>query len=207
MNEWLLRRWKIFRLYHKYYSRTGLYKFVWRQAFKVAITIASIILLFFILERFVLADLDVFFRNYVRGLKWQNVLLVFFASESFLGLIPPDFFIIWSWQFDNQFLMLTYLAIISYLGGIIAYGIGGLLYKIPRIQGYVNRKLAEHFITIKRWGGAIIMVAALFPLPYATVSMVAGIMKYPLSMFLILGTTRLLRFYLYAMIIFQFVRL
>jgi membrane protein DedA with SNARE-associated domain len=55
---------------------------------------------------------------------------------------------------------------------------------------------------IEKWGGLVIIMAALFPLPFAMISTIAGIVKYPFKTYLLYGLTRYIRFYLYAIVIF-----
>jgi membrane protein YqaA with SNARE-associated domain len=130
------------------------------------------------------------------------VFLLFAVSESLLGLIPPDFFILWSRKFLQPWLIITFLAFISYFGGIVSYQLGTVLRNIPRISNYINQKFTSHFKKIKRWGALFIIVAALFPLPYSTICMVSGILNYPFKVFVFLGLVRIIRFYFYGAILF-----
>ena len=62
---------------------------------------------------------------------WSDVSIfgIFFASESFLGLLPPEIFIAWADQTVHPFGNLALLSLLSYLGGVVSYGIGrGVLY-------------------------------------------------------------------------------
>ena len=121
-----------------------------------------------------------------------------------MGMIPPDIFIVWSKaRFpDTPYLLVTILATISYIGGIVAYYLGKLTLKSKRVKAYIKRKYEKNFDMIEKWGGLVIIMAALFPLPFAMISTVAGIVKYPFKTFLIYGLTRYIRFYLYAIVIF-----
>jgi membrane protein YqaA with SNARE-associated domain len=60
---------------------------------------------------------------------------------------------------------------------------------------------ANHLDKIKKWGAVFIILAALFPLPYATVCTLAGILKYPVSRLTFIGLFRIARFFIYAPIV------
>lgn len=184
-----------------YYIRSGLYRFVLRNALKVISILAVFIFLFWFVEKYII-DLEYLFTTVLKSQKPGIIFIVFFVSETFLGLIPPDFFILWTKQFPHPYNAITILALLSYLGGYIAYGIGKLLYKIPRINSFVENRIRENIRDLRKWGGLFIVVAALFPLPYSTVSLAVGIVRYPRTAFLLLGLTRIARFYIYAFVLF-----
>jgi membrane protein YqaA with SNARE-associated domain len=196
---------KRLKLYHRYYLKTGLYKFVLKNFLKVFLIIAVIIFVLVFIEKYII-DFDDFFEKYIQGLKWYYVIISFFISEAFMGLIPPDFYIIWAYKMPEKYQMLTLLAILSYVGGIYAYYLGRLIRKIPKINNFVHRKYDNHFITIKKWGGLIIVLSALLPIPFSIISMVAGIMHYPVKNYLLFALARIPRFYLYAIIIFNIMK-
>jgi len=196
------KQWKRIKLYHKYYRITGLYKYIFQNALKIAGIIILILIAFVLIEKYII-DFDVVFYKMVKKFSWQSVILVFFISETFFGLIPPDLFIIWADHFPHRFLVLTYLALLSYLGGALSFKIGQFLRIIPAIEKFVNNKFKDYFITIRRWGGVIIVISALFPLPYSTISLVAGGMKFPERLYYLLGISRILRFYIYALFLFK----
>ncbi|RLD44932.1 MAG: short-chain dehydrogenase [Bacteroidetes bacterium] len=137
--------------------------------------------------------------------KWNApfILSLFFVSETILGLIPPDFFIVWSNTSSMPFLMLSLLAFLSYFGGLLAYYIGRSLGKYPKYRNWLVDKFSSHFATFHRYGGFIIVFSALFPLPFSTITLVSGMIDYPFKKLALLGTTRLLRFFLYALVLFK----
>lgn len=178
-----------------------------KNIFKLIIILAAIIVLIILADKIMIAtgfDFKSNLDKVISKLRTEVVLIVFFVSESFLGWIPPDFFIVWASDrpSDLPYLNVTILAAISYSGGIVAYRIGEQLRRFPRFNAYVESKNEKYFYFIKKWGGIVVVMAALFPLPYATVSTIAGIVKYPFRNFLIFGLTRFIRFYVYAIWIF-----
>ena len=130
---------------------------------------------------------------------------VFFASESLLGLIPPEIFIAWSDKTSNPIFYLSLLALLSYLGGVVSYFIGKAITKIPAIHDYLEIKMAKHIKNTRKWGGFLIVVGALLPIPFSITSIAAGMIKYSFTSYLLFGLLRFVRFYLYAIAIFSLV--
>ena len=203
MVAWFTRRYKMVRLYHRYYKRSGLYKFIFKNFLRIVTVVLILILVFAVIEQYIV-DFDEDFKSYIKGIHWHKVLLIFFLSETFFGLIPPDFFILWANQFEKHFLVLSYLGGISYIGGLLAFIIGRQIRKIRNINAFMIKRFKAHYNTIKKWGGVLIIIAALFPLPYSTISLIAGMMRFPPNLFLLYGVTRILRFYIYGLFIIQF---
>lgn len=192
------------RLLHQYYSYTGFYKFVWRSVKKAIIPIVLFLAAIFALDRYVL-DIDQMLITVTETYSPLGILAVFFISESILGLIPPELFIAWSGKSSSPILYLSLLALASYLGGIISYYIGRAITKIPAVHEDIEVKMADHIKNTRKWGGFLIIVGALLPIPFAMTSIAAGIIKFPFPSFLMFGLLRFVRFYLYALVIFEMV--
>ncbi len=196
---------KNLELYHNYYKRTGLYKFLGINFLKLILILASIIALILLLDYFI--DFKARQDEMQHFVERHNPLFVFsffLGTESLMGLIPPDIFIVWAKaRFpENAYFIVGILGTLSYIGGINAYFLGILVRRFPKVEKYVQKKYEKNFELIKKWGGIVIIMAALFPLPFAMISTVAGIVKYPFKPFLLYGLTRYIRFFLYAMAIF-----
>jgi membrane protein YqaA with SNARE-associated domain len=56
-----------------------------------------------------------------------------------------------------------------------------------------------------KWGGFLIVVGALLPIPFSITCMAAGMIKYPIKGVLIFGSLRFVRFAIYGIAIFQMV--
>ncbi|MBQ3690128.1 MAG: hypothetical protein II937_09785 [Bacteroidales bacterium] len=187
-------------IYHRWNSRTGLYPFIGKTILKLLVIIAIIAVIVLVLNHFL--NLGDIIKNYIFSHETPGILTLFLVSESFLGWIPPDLFIMWSDKFNSPLLWLTILGTISYLGGINAYFLGKIALRIPKLRHWLEKRNEEFFIRIRKWGGIIIVLAALFPLPFATTTTVAGMVKYPLKLTMLYGLTRYIRFYLYGVLIF-----
>jgi membrane protein YqaA with SNARE-associated domain len=186
---------------HRYYSRSGFYFFLAKNAIKVAAVLLLLILAFLALEKWVI-DLDVLFHSLFKNMSNGMVFMLFTLSESLFGLIPPDFFIIWARKFLNPWVVVTVLAILSYTGGLVSYHIGYQIRSIKKLNDFLSEKFQYHFSKVRRWGAIFIIVSALFPLPYSTICMVSGVLKFPVKVFLLLGIARIIRFYAYALVLF-----
>lgn len=192
------------RLLHQYYSYTGFYIFVWRSVKKAIIPVLLFLAAIFALDRYVL-DIDHMLITVTETYSPLGILAVFFLSESLLGLIPPELFIAWSGKSSSPILYLSLLALASYLGGIVSYFIGRGITKIPAVHEDIEVKMAPHIKNTRKWGGFLIIVGALLPIPFAMTSIAAGIIKFPFPSFLMFGLLRFVRFYLYALVIFEMV--
>ena len=188
------------RIRHAYNKRTGLYKFMGQIVIKLLVIIAIIVGIVLLLNHFF--NLSQIIEDYIFSHDTPGVLTLFLISETVLGWIPPDLFIMWSDKFNAPFLWLTILGTISYVGGMNAYFIGKIALKFPRFRRWLENRNAVFFERIRKWGGIIIILAALFPLPFATTTLAAGMVKYPLKQTLIFGLSRYIRFYLYGAMIF-----
>jgi membrane protein YqaA with SNARE-associated domain len=194
-----------YRIYHKMNLRSGLYKFLGQNFIKLIIALLLIVLAIFLIDY--IFDLQKQYENlqvFVTTLNTIFVFAFFLLTESILGFIPPDIFIVWGQTRypENAYLIVAILGTLSYIGGINAYFLGRLIRKLPSINNYVQKKYEKNFNLIEKWGGLVIIMAALFPLPFAMTSTVAGIVRYPFKSFLLYGLTRYIRFFLYAVVIF-----
>lgn len=193
-----------FKTFQRYYKFTGFYSFIISNLIKILITVAIIVIAALIVNKFVInvSEIPDFL---IKNFSLPIVLIFFLLSESFLGIIPPDIFILWVSEMPQPYLMVGLLGLISYTGGLIAYFIGALIRKIPKIKSKVENIYAEHIDKIKKWGSIFIIISALFPIPYAIVCSLVGMMRFPFSRLLYLGIFRIVRFYLYAWIIFYII--
>jgi membrane protein YqaA with SNARE-associated domain len=148
-------------------------------------------------------SLDYYFELFTVKFRPLTIILAFFLSESFLGLIPPDFFILWAKQFNSPYAMVGLLSALSYCGGVISYVIGYYIGEIPKVQAWMQKRLMKHIDKLRKWGGTLIAFAALFPLPYSPVCIAAGTIRFPLRLFLLLGLFRIVRFFVYAVVLFS----
>lgn len=192
------------RLLHQYYSYTGFYSFLGSSLLKSLMPIILFIGALVIVHFFVY-DINDLLTKMTETFPAWGVFSVFFASETILGLIPPDIFIAWSSQTASPILYLSILAVLSYIGGIIAYFFGKAITRIPSVNNYLNVKIAKHIRNTRKWGGFLIIMGALLPIPFSMTTLAAGLISYPAKNVILFGLFRFLRFYLYAIAIFSVV--
>lgn len=190
--------------YHYFYQRKGFYPFLRDLGLKFILAFGLIGIGLLAFEYFT-PGIAYYFEHYVSIISNELILSVFFISETLLGLLPPDLFIIWTLKFTSPYVIVGLLAVISYLAGLLAYYLGKKLVAIPSISNYINVRCQKQFAMLRSWGGLIIVIAALFPLPYSTMCLGAGMLKYSFRMLLILGIFRIVRFFGYAAVLFQVV--
>ncbi|WP_321297940.1 VTT domain-containing protein [Marinifilum fragile] len=189
-------------LLHQYYSYTGFYNFIISNLKKAILPLLLIVGLLFFLEYYVL-DFENLFYTTTKDLPTIGLLSVFFVSESLLGLIPPELFIAWVKTLPSPIVYLSILALLSYLGGCVSYGIGQLVLRIPSLKNWIEVKIGKHIQNIRKWGGFLIIVGALLPIPFSIVSIASGIIRFSFKKYLFYGLFRFLRFYIFAIAIFR----
>lgn len=194
-------RWK---LLHQYYNYTGFYTFVWSSLRKAIIPILLFVAILLGVNEYVI-NLNDILITVTETYSPIGILAVFFASESLLGLVPPELFIAWAGKSTSPVLFLSLLATASYLGGVVSYFIGRAITKIPSVHIYMEDKMAKHIKNTRKWGGFLIIVGALLPIPFAMTSIAAGIIRFNFTSYLLFGLLRFVRFYAYALIIFEMV--
>ena len=189
------------QLLHQYYSYTGFYKFVWNAIIKALPYIVIAVVLIYTVNHFF--DINAALIRFTEILPAYGVLSFFFVSETLLGLIPPEIFIAWAGKMYAPWLYLTLLAILSYSGGLLSYWMGRSITKMPLVHNYLESKMEKQLKNSKKWGGFLIMVGAVLPLPFSIACMAAGIIEFPFRNVMVYGSLRFVRFLIYGLIIFN----
>ncbi len=196
--------WKSVKRYHFFYLRKGFYKFLGQISAKFAAIMIGVVLGMLLFETYT-PGIAYYFAKFSTVVSHELVIIFFFLSETLLGLIPPDLFIVWADQFASPYSVVGLLAILSYAAGLLSYYMGVRLVRFKKVAAYVDVKFGKHFQLLRSWGGFIIVIAALFPLPFSTMCLGAGIMKFSFKSLAVLGLFRLVRFFVYALFIFQMI--
>ena len=172
----------------------GVYGYMWKTAVKIILIYLMIMIPAVLIGKY-LIDFNAVFKYLAGRFPDMLVLIVFLLSESLLGMIPPDFFVIWTAKFNTPFVFLIILGLLSYLGGALSYLIGYWLSKRKRIRAYSERVLNKYIEMVRKWGGAFIIISALFPFsPFSMVVIAVSLFKYPFRMYLLYGLSRIVRF-------------
>lgn len=190
------------KLLHQYYKYTGFYRFIFSNTKKalIPLIIAIAILLYINYKVMSISEMMLYITT---NFSDFTIFAVFFASETFLGLLPPDIFIAWTKSAPSPLLYLSFLAILSYLGGVIAYFIGRSLLLVPLINEYFQGKMIKHITNMQKWGGFLIAVGALLPLPFAMACLAAGMINFSKKYFFLFASLRVFRFIIYGYAIYS----
>ncbi len=136
----------------------------------------------------------------------RTIFSIFLVSEVVFGIIPPEFFMIWSQRHGDVEIYISNVFIlmcISYLAGIVGYWFGAYLNTTRAFTFFKKRifgKFEEHF---NEYGGFLVIVAAMTPIPFAGICMLVGSVRYPFARFLVFAMARFVRFTVYAYIIWH----
>jgi membrane protein YqaA with SNARE-associated domain len=187
--------------------KKGFFRYMGRSILLILSVYILLIVIVFLLGKH-LVDFNAFFGGVIERLSDKFVIILFFLSESITGMIPVDLFVIWTQKFESPLLWLGLLGVLSYTGGVISYGIGLWITRRPRIMAFTERRLKGYMSFVHRWGGAFIVIAALFPFtPFSLVVIALTMFHYPFRSFLLFALARLVRFVLQGIILFDLLKL
>lgn len=189
-------------IYHVYHRRSGTYRFIGQNALRLFVLLAVFGVAIYFINKYVL-DLDAVTDYVTHTFSIPVVLLTFLLSELTIGILSPELYIVWVESFSRPWLWVLFLGIISYTGGLGAYFIGSKLYHLPRVHRWVDEKFSEQFKQIRKYGGVLIVLGALTPLPYPPICIVSGVVNYPFKSFAFLTLVRFGRLFMYAAILFK----
>ena len=145
-----LKRWS---LAHRYYRITRFYSFLKNTAYQAFFVIVIFVLLLMVVNYFM--NINLLIEHILVTYSPKIVILFFLISESILGLIPPEIFILWSAKSGSPLLFLFILATASYIGGVLSYFIGMRISLMPAVRKHVERKIKQHIINLRKWGGLL----------------------------------------------------
>lgn len=134
------------------------------------------------------------------------VMTTFTLSEVLFGIFPPELFMIWALHqgtIAKYVLFTAMLSLISYIAGVIGYFIGKRFSKTSLYQKLKENYVGELEGNVVKYGGFMIFIAAVTPVPFSAICMIMGAFGYPFGNFLIIGLSRLARFAAYAYVIWE----
>ncbi len=186
---------------NRYYRITRFYGFLKNLSIKSGIILGLLIILFAALEYYFI-DANAILNSIAKLFSPWYVVSLFYLSETFIGFLPPEAFIAWSSKMAIPWSFVWILATVSYLGGVTAFYLGRLSYRLSPVKRYIEKKNAKHIENLKRWGGVFVFVGAMLPLPHSLVSFYAGMIQFRAKNYLLWALFRFLRFYIYAHVVF-----
>lgn len=185
-----------------HYKERGLFRYVGRNVLMIFVFYVIFVFLVFLIGKY-LVDFNHLFQVLTDTLSDRFVIILFFVSESFTGLVPVDLFVVWTLKFDRPFPYLALFGILSYIGGVISYQIGIWISRWPKVKAYTEKRLTNYIGFVGKWGGAFIIIAALFPFtPFSLVVISVTMLKYPFKRFLLFAIARLFRFVIQGVLFF-----
>ena len=174
--------------------------FLIKNLFNGFFALAVIVLAYIFLQKYTAFD---GFINHIG--QWPILVYsVFTISEIIFGIIPPELFMIWSIKhglFANYTLNILFLTGISYAAGVLGYYIGINASKISLLEPVMRKYVYRYKNTLNKFGGLLILVGAITPVPFSAICMLVGATNFPFSKFLLIATARFARCIAYSAII------
>jgi len=181
--------------------------FLFRNLTKGLLWFAVIITVFILLEGYIQDN----FKSHIDDIRANPGILygVYTLSEIIFGIIPPEFFMM-IWVLDNIdvtgfIINLSILTIISYGAGVLGYYIGKNFSKTHFYQTRIREKyLKQYERNLKKFGGYLVFVGAVTPVPFSATCMLAGSVNMNFKNFLLICITRVVRFVAYGWMVWSF---
>ena len=180
--------------------------FLFRNLFKGLAWFAVIITIFVLMEGYIQQN----FKEHIDTIRANPAILygIYTLSEIVFGILPPEIFMmIWILDDINVSGFVTNLAIltvISYGAGILGYYIGKVFSKTKFYQERIREKyLKQYEGKLKTYGGYLVFVGAVTPVPFSATCMLAGSVNLSFKNFLLICITRVLRFAAYGAVVWN----
>ncbi len=176
-------------------DRKEYYQFVLSSGIKALIWLGVIVGGYLLIERFIPHHWNQYLSPFTGepGL----IFMIFFTSETLFGIIPLEFFILWAKKeplFTYIFYVLL-LAVLSYTGAFIAYWAGTKAKQINFLKRLTQLDSFRYYAGIySKFGGFVIILSALTPLPFATISFLSATFHFPIRKYVLYSAARFARF-------------
>jgi len=180
--------------------------FLFRNLFKGLLWFAVIITAFILLEGYIQEN----FKSHIDDIRANPGILygIYTLSEIVFGILPPELFMM-IWILDDIHLSgfivnLSILTVISYGAGVLGYYIGKTFTKTPFYQNRIREKyLKQYEKSLKKFGGYLVFVGAVTPVPFSATCMLAGSVNMNFKNFLLICISRVLRFAVYGWMVWS----
>lgn len=179
------------------------YRFLLNNLWKGLLWFAILVVFFLIIKEY-LSPSD----HWLQSIYEMPILVysVFLFSEVVFGIIPPEVFMIWSIHgglFESYSGDVAFLSTISFGAGILGYYIGASLRGLAFFKRIEEKYLVQYRRNLRKFGGFLVITAALTPLPFSAIAMAVGVFKYPFKFYFLYSLTRFVRFAVYGYIVWQ----
>jgi len=179
-------------------------RFFFRNFLKGLIWLLIIIVIYIILKKYKIFDFENFLLPFYK--KPFIIFFIFLISEVFIGIIPPELFMIWATHYNNfllYFSIIILFSTISYFAGIIGYYTGKYLNSTIFFRYIKRRFLNKLDKYMHEFGMYIIILSAMTPLPFSGTSMLIGSSGYSFKRYLIFSLSRYVRFIIYSLFVWE----
>lgn len=182
-----------------------------RSGFLIRNIVRGLLWFAVIITIFILAEdyIQTTFQKDIEAIQGRPVPVyaLFFLSEVIFGLVPPEFFMM-VWVLNKVSIMqyainLSILTVLSYIAGIIGYWIGKNLSKTNLYHKINERYLQQYSKQLKRYGGFLVFVGAVTPIPFSATCMLAGSVNLNFKHFLLICISRIARFAVYGWLVWK----
>ncbi len=180
-------------------------KFLISNGIKGIIWLAVLLVGYFVFDKLVISKNPELWLEHFYS-RPGLIYLIYVASESFIGLFPPELFMIWAFNksdVPHYILNVGFFAVVSYVLGYLNFLIGQFLYKRVIFRYFRKRFFRESWDQLRKYGLFLILVAAITPVPWAAVCLLVGSAGFPAKRFLIYALSRVLRFVVYGYVVYQ----
>ncbi len=133
------------------------------------------------------------------------VFLVFFLSETFFGIIPPEFFVMWAVNSTLTVFIskVALFSILSFTGAFIAFFVGNKIKDGGLYEKLLQSRFSKYVGYYQRYGGVIIILSSLTPLPFATISLISATLGFGFKKYCLFALPRFLRFIIYGFVFWK----
>ncbi len=180
--------------------------FLFKNLLRGLLFFVVIITAFILLEEYIQEN----FEAHITEIRANPGILygVYTLSEIVFGILPPELFMM-IWILDNIdvwgfVINLGILTIISYAAGVLGYYIGKNFSKTPLYERIRNKYLLQYEKQLRKYGGYLVFVGAVTPIPFSAMCMMAGSVNMHFRTFLLICISRILRFAVYGWMVWNF---
>ncbi|SHM34606.1 SNARE associated Golgi protein [Cyclobacterium lianum] len=129
------------------------------------------------------------------------IMFIFVVSELLFGIIPPEVFMLWSLEtslIGPYFFSIGVLSVISYAAGFFNFNLGRWAKDKKWIRRLGYPRFNKYLRMFRQYGGYLVIVASISPLPFSAISLLSGIGGLPLRKYLFLSLFRIVRYFAYG---------
>ena len=179
------------------------YNYFSQNLIKGFLYVAGLVIVIFFVKKYFNQQYETI-EHWVSDDYWL-MFLIFLVSETLVGILPPELFMIWT-KDDPAILyewVIIAMTILSLTAGWINFYFGYVISEMSYFQRFFGKRIEKYKKRFEEYGGGIIVVAALTPLPFSLISLITGSLAYPRKKYLLYSSFRILRFVIYGLIIWN----